>query len=189
VFAAIYIIIAAFFLSAPVFFINYELIFESGLVGWTVGIAFLLTSVTIIGNEYCLTRGEFIILTRHVIMINFASFASIVYLCLWYIWNIIDRLLKCAEMDVNMTDPFGRGHGIGGAGERRPIETRKPSPSLSEDEYFHSLRDAKICRNEQGFGVFLLVLLIIVVIINFVTIIVYSWLWRKIRCLPPVCVT
>lgn len=177
-FTAIYVILAAFILSAPVWFINYELIFESGLLGFTVGIAFLLVSITIVGKELCHTRGEFVILGRHVILINFAAFASMVYIGLWYLWNTINTLRQCSEIQVNMTDPF--------VSALRVASATVHTTSLSEDQDFQALRVAKICRNEQGFGIFLLVLLVIIMVINLVTIIVYSWLWRKIRALSPV---
>lgn len=56
--------------------------------------------------------------------------------------------------------------------------------TVEEDEQFQEDRAAKICRNEQGFGIFLLVLLIICEILYVTTIAVYAWLksWMPSIC-------
>ena len=292
-FTGIYVLFAAFFLIAPIVFINYEIIFQSGLLGFLIGIAFLMLSCVMVGKEICLARGQFFILHRHLIAIIFCAVAAAIF-TFFYIWNVANILSMCSQFDANMsatmasqteirisyTTPF---HGIlrrqslrlrydaeekrlirsqSGAPEipeslktesfryetrrmqyketyRRLLQTLKTieevermgmeasiadeqemqfymlqneivmlmeeqsrryeemssyaiksvvplhTTSIEEDEQFQEDRAAKICRNEQGFGIFLLVILILAEILYILTIAVYAWIksWTNCICL------
>ena len=191
-FTALYLLFGAFFLGAPILFINYEIIFQSGLFGFSLGIGFMMFSITLIGKEICYTRGEFHILARHIWAIVFCAAASIFTLA-YYLWNVLNILLLCPtphKPDVNSTAVFG-GESLKSAHYQSlmliaSLDKATDVTSLTEDQAFQLARAAKICRNERGFAMVLLIIIIVTIILNLITIFVYLWLKRKLRrCLPP----
>lgn len=181
--SAMYIIIGGFFLGAPIICINYEFIFQAGLAGWMPFLAAWMLSMTIIGKEICLTRGEFHVLARHIFMIMFAA-AAFIFATSYWVFNIVDTLMQCPSFHLNNTEAFTAQHSESvlsiASSERAALPT-----SLTEDQAFHRLRAAKCCRNEQGFGIALLILLLITDIICLITIFVYWWIYRKLLCMFP----
>lgn len=99
-FTAIYVILAAAFLIAPIVLIRYELIFQSGLLGFFIGIAFLMLSATICSKELCRCHGEFYIIDAHVISIIFCCCCA-AFCTAYYIDNVATILSMCPQFDVN----------------------------------------------------------------------------------------
>ena len=187
VFRTLYAFAAIPFLVGAIVCVNFEIIFQSGLGSFTVGIAFLMFSTLIIGKEICLTRGEFYIIGRHIWSIIFAAAFSIAYLA-FYIWNIVNILLLCPKPHPhhNRTDVTLVTAHTESLMSIASIDKATEVTSLTEDQAFQLARAAKICRNEQGFAMAMLIFLIVVVILNFITIWVYLWLKGKLKrvCLP-----
>lgn len=167
-FTAIYAILAGFFLVAPILFINYELIFQSGLLGFFILTAGWMLSATIWGKELCFCHGEFYLLNRFFFSIFTCSALGFLF-TLYYVYNVANILSMCDQPDTITTTCI------------LPNAT-----NAEKDAQFEVDRAAKICRNEQGFGVFLLVTLIIVEILYLITIVVYAWIksWTSCLCLP-----
>jgi hypothetical protein len=279
-FTAIYTILGAFFLGAPIIFINYEVIFQSGLMGFFIVVGALMISIVMIGKELCRQLGEFAVLRRHTITIAAAALFSILF-SFWWLWNIINILSMCddfaapnttgsggasVQLLVYYTAPYegimrqqvltrkygyDEKHGLLEAqqvsnatnrrlrqtqsyrytaqrarlhaqrreilralsqeneqeshfslleneiimlfeeekrevDERTSYSVKSVTPihvtTAEEDAQFQELRARKICRNEQGFAIFLAILIIITMILNLITIGVYTWL-RTVICL------
>ena len=94
--ATIYTIIAIFWLGAPIICINYESIFQSGLLGFFLGATFLFLSATIVSKEAIRngTRRDFMLTYRHAIGIILCAGATI-FFSSFYIWNLTQALGKC----------------------------------------------------------------------------------------------
>lgn len=105
-FTTIYALIAVFWLGAPVFFVNYEVVFQSGLMGFFIGTAFLMLSATIVGKEAIRNRTShhFMLTYRHSIGIIFCAAAALA-LSLFYLWNIAHTLTMCDSFLTNATEP------------------------------------------------------------------------------------
>lgn len=165
-----YTLITAFFIIAPVVCINYEIVFQSGLVHFTVGLTFIMLITTMIGDECSITRGKFYILHRVSLSIIVCAALSIAFLS-WYLWNTIDILSHCSKVTQ----------------EGDALSSHK----LTVDQQFNVDRAAKVCRNEHGFAILLLCLLIGTIVLNILTIIVYTWLrsWTRRLCpdMTPIC--
>ena len=294
-FTAIFAILSAFFIALPVIWVNYELSFQSGLLMFFIIITALMLSCVMWGKELCLCRGEFAILTRHIVSILFCCLAG-AFFTFFYIWNVANILSMCPQFVVNTSVTLDEQTEIGislsylapdrgimkhqslhirynqaqqclvrdqtdepeepeeltietfrydkremqyrekhrkwleAITERTRIQeeggekteelqfymlqqeikmlldekakfqekssgftTQNTIPmhitSLEEDQQFQVDRAAKICRNEKGFGIFLLVILIIAEILYLITFIVYLWLWSWLSCLcaPKTC--
>lgn len=174
-FTTIYAVVAGFFLAAPIIFINYELIFQSGLLGFLILVSGLMFAATIWANELCLCHGEYYILNRFLIAILFCCAAGFIF-NFYYTYNVINILSMCSAEDTSSS----RLHIMVVLSEK--------------DDQFQLDRVAKICRNEQGFGIFLAVTLILIEILFLLTIAVYAWLksWHNCLCVnrvvhTPVC--
>lgn len=156
-FTTIYTIIAAFWIGAPIFFVNYEAIFQSGLTNFFVATSILMLSSTIVGKEAIRnnTKREFMLTYRHTIGIIFFATAAI-FASAFYIWNLITMLSKCDTVQTNTT-------------------IVSETISYTEDERFQDLRARKICRNEQGFAIGLSVLLLVMDLLNLAAIGFYLW--------------
>lgn len=187
-FSAFYIVIGGILAVAPIICVNYEAIFQSGLTVFMVGMAYLMVSMTMIGKEVCLTRGEFYLLNRHIILLVFSAGAHILASA-YYLWNLIKILLLCptfhnpnnGSLPESMSITSHSASLLSIAGVDRAVKTT----TISEDQAFQIARAAKICRNEYGFAMCLTILLLLADIICLVTIFVYLWIKRKIRCLYP----
>jgi hypothetical protein len=98
-FTAIYTIVAAFLLGAQIFFINYEVVFQVGLLSFWIGTAFLMLSCVIIGKELLRAAGcvnLFTIAYAHTISIIFCCVACIIF-SFFYLWNLIQILSMCDD--------------------------------------------------------------------------------------------
>lgn len=175
-FTLFYTLITVFFLIAPIVCINYEIIFQSGLAGYTILLTGIMLSATMIGNETIMTRGIFYIYSIHLFSIIFLSFASAFSLS-YYIWNDANILLSCSDQPHRNESVSLQSI----TSNERAIH----STILAEDQEFQVARAAKICRNEQGFATLLLVLIIITIILNIITILTYAWIKSWMRCLVP----
>ena len=172
-FTAIYAILAGFFLVAPIIFINYELIFQSGLLGFFILTAGWMLAATIWGKELCFCHGEFYILERFLISIIACSVFGFVF-TFYYLYNVANILSMCDQFDTTTHI------------SSTVVHVATILTNAEKDDQFQIDRAAKICRNEQGFGIFLLVILILVEILFLLTIAVYAWLksWTNCLCLP-----
>jgi len=186
VFTGLYTLVAAFFLGVGTIGVGFEIAFQCSLMSFAIGVAFLMFSVTMIGKEICLTRGEFYILARHIIGIVFCAFACI-FFSTYYIWNIVNILLLCphAQPHPNTTTLSVASHTQNLLSIAQLDKALQPT-SLTEDQAFQLARAAKICRNEKGFALLMLLVVVLTDILNVITIFVYLWLRRKLRrpCKP-----
>lgn len=168
-FTTIYAIVAGFFLAAPIIFINYELIFESGLLGFLILTTGLMFAATIWANELCVCHGEYYILNRFLIAIIFCCGFGLIF-NFYYTYNVINVLSMC-----DATSSSSSMH---------MMAIPPTTTNAEKDDQFQVDRVAKICRNEQGFGIFLAVTLILIDILFLLTIAVYAWLksWHNCLC-------
>lgn len=168
-FTTIYAILAGFFLAAPIIFVNYELIFQSGLLGFLILTAGFMFAATIWAKELCVCHGEYYILNRFIIAIIFCCVGGFIF-NFYYMYNVIDILSMCGTINDN---------------EGTSFHLMAVTTSSEKDDQFQVDRNAKICRNEQGFGMFLAVTLILVQILFLLTVAVYMWLKSWANCLCP----
>lgn len=242
--ATIYSVIAIFWLGAPIICINYESIFQSGLIGFFLGATFLFLSATIVSKEAIRngTRRDFMLTYRHAIGIILCAGAAI-FFSSFYISNLTQTLSKCDsflsdssgnESSVEIlvmhrveerlrvlyakyerVDDSGETPGIARRKKRSdelPLQQQQQQPysqlesevnhlitlnerryspksqitpaaneaiettSRAEDILFNELRARKICRNEQGFAISLLILLIVMDLLNVATIGFHIWI-------------
>lgn len=168
-FTTIYAVVAGFFLAAPIIFINYELIFQSGLLGFLILTSAMMFAATIWANELCVCHGEYYLLNRFLIAILFSCAAGIIF-NFYYTYNVINILSMCGGGDETTTSSLHK--------------MSVPTTNQEKDDQFQLDRVAKICRNEQGFGIFLAVTLILIEILFLLTICVYAWLrsWHTCLC-------
>ena len=131
------------------------------------------------GKEICLTRGQFYLLNRHIILLVFSAGAHIL-VSAYYLWNLIKILLLCGNFENDAVSQHTESL-LSIASLEKSVQTT----SLTEDQDFQLARSAKICRNEYGFTMFLVILLIIADLLCLVTIFVYIWIRCKLRCLYP----
>lgn len=307
-FATIYTILGMVFIFGPLAFIRYEIIFQSGLMGYLLVIMTILLSCRIVAKELCVCHGEYYILNRHMTGIIWGClFAA--FFTAFYIWNVSTVLMMCPQFEVNASatleaqtevnitvsyvapshgimrrqslnlkydtekrcllrkqtnNPEAEEHGIfkmesyryeaarhkylkkhkqwldallkkreqqfAGASKKQHDEwedeeeeeemeemqfymiqneiamlleeasqpydksggftTRSIIPlqttNNEEDEKFQYDRAAKICRNEKGFGWFLLYILIFCELLYFATFVVFYWLWTWMPVLAPI---
>jgi hypothetical protein len=242
--ATIYTAIAVFWLGAPIICVNYEAIFQSGLLGFFIGVAFLFLTATIVGKEAIRngTRRDFMLTYRHAISIILCASAAI-FFSSFYIWNLTQALRKCDSFG---SDSSGNESSVEVLvmhrvnqrlrvlsvryerinDETTPLIRKKRSDELpwqaekvttitpysqleaevnhlivlneqrysskkqitstindaiettsrAEDVLFNELRARKICRNEQGFAISLVVLLIVMDLLNMATIGFHIWI-------------
>ncbi len=169
-FTGIYLILSGFWLAAPIIFIYYESIFLSGLLGWLLIVGAFMVSANLWGKEFCVCTGEYYLLNRFFISIIaccFFGFATTVY----YIFDLVNILTMCPDLNANVTVSISSAIRIA---------------TVDQDQQFQLDRAAKICRNEYGFALFLVVLLILIEVLYLITIGVYAWLksWTNCLCQP-----
>jgi len=96
-FSVLYGVLAAIIVSASIFGINYEITFQTGLLGFDVGIAFLLIASTAISRRTQRRTSEYLIYRDCAIAIATTCAISIIFTS-FYLYNVVYILaVKCPE--------------------------------------------------------------------------------------------
>lgn len=165
-FTVLYSLLATAVIVAPFWGVNYEVFYQFAMLLWIPSIAFAMVAANAFGNENYKRTGRYTVGRGVRILIILGCVFSI--LTIWLpAYNLLNILInQCPQYadDLNVPPP------------PPPDPCLCPTCTIYQQQYCdtNTVRAFKICANEQGWAIFLIIAFILIAILDLVTAVVYS---------------